>query len=133
MSLVQITLLSLVEIVGDFGLKQYANNGGLIPLATGIIGYIGVVFMLIVSLQNSNILMVNGAWDSISTIIEGLAAYIFLGERFHDGTQYIGLGFIIIGLYLLDLPIRKNKPFVMLKLKILQTYNYIISKIKGSN
>ena len=65
MSLLQIGLLSLIEIVGDFGLKQYANHGGIFSLMTGIIGYIGVVCMLIVSLQGSTILIVNGAWDVV--------------------------------------------------------------------
>jgi len=116
MSLLQIGMLSLVEIVGDFGLKQYANYGGILPLMTGIIGYMGVVCMLIISLQGSTILMVNGAWDGISTLIESIAAYLFLGERFHDIWQYIGLGFIIIGLYLLKIPLTKKKAFILPKL-----------------
>jgi hypothetical protein len=56
MSLIQIGLLSVIEIVGDFGLKQYANNGGIIPLIIGIIGYIGVVIML------TGIHNFNGKW-----------------------------------------------------------------------
>jgi multidrug transporter EmrE-like cation transporter len=116
MSLLQIGLLSLIEIVGDFGLKQYANHGGIFSLMTGVIGYFGVVCMLIVSLQGSTILMVNGAWDGISTLLESVAAYVLLGERFHDMGQYIGLGFIIIGLYLLKIPLNKRKSFVIPRL-----------------
>jgi multidrug transporter EmrE-like cation transporter len=116
MSLLQIGMLSLVEIVGDFGLKQYANYGGIFPLMAGIIGYMGVVCMLIISLQGSTILMVNGGWDGISTLIESAAAYIFLGERFHDIWQYIGLILIIIGMYLLKIPLRKQKSFVIPRL-----------------
>lgn len=116
MSLIQIGILSLVEIVGDFGLKQYANHGGIFPLIAGIIGYMGVVCMLIISLQGSTILMVNGAWDGISTLFNSIAAYIFLGERFDDIWQYLGLGFIIIGLYLLKIPLHKKKSFIIPKL-----------------
>jgi hypothetical protein len=58
-------------------LKEFANKGGLLPLSIGIGGYIGVVYWLIVSLQDSNILLVNGAWDGISAIVESIAAYIF--------------------------------------------------------
>ena len=116
MSLIQIGILSLVEIVGDFGLKQYANHGGILSLITGIIGYMGVVCMLIISLQGSTILMVNGAWDGISTLFNSIAAYIFLGERFDDIWQYLGLGFIILGLYLLKIPLRKKTPFILPKL-----------------
>jgi hypothetical protein len=62
MSFQQIVTLSLVEVIGYFALKEFANKGGLLPLSIGIGGYIGVVYWLIVSLQDSNILLVNGAW-----------------------------------------------------------------------
>jgi multidrug transporter EmrE-like cation transporter len=75
-----------------------------LPFTIGIGGYIGVVYLLIISLQGSTVLMVNGAWDGISTLIESISAYIFLGERFHSYLQYIGLLFIIIGVYLLKIP-----------------------------
>jgi len=112
MSFQQIVTLSVSEIIGDFALKEFANKGGLLPLSIGIGGYIGVVYCLIVSLQNSNILLVNGAWDGISTIVESIAAYIFLGERFNSYIQYIGLVLIIIGVYLLKIP--KNKKFLFI-------------------
>jgi hypothetical protein len=44
MSFQQILTLSFVEIIGDFALKEFANNGGLLPFAIGISGYIGVVY-----------------------------------------------------------------------------------------
>jgi len=108
MSVQEIVTLSIVEIVGDFALKEFANKGGLLPLSIGIGGYVGVVYCLIVALQGSSILLVNGAWDGISTILESMAAYIFLGERFHSKIQYVGLLLIVIGVYLLKIP--KNKP-----------------------
>ena len=111
MSLVDIGTLSLVEIVGDFGLKQFANHGGLHNIAIGIGGYIGVVYCLIRALQGSNILIVNNAWDAVSTIIESLAAYIFLGERFHSPREFFGIVFIIMGLVMLDLPVYRKTKF----------------------
>jgi len=109
MSFRQIMALSTIEIIGDFALKEFANKGGLVSLTVGIGGYIGVVYMLIVSLQGSTVLLVNGAWDGISALLESIAAYIFLGERFHSGFQYVGLFLIIIGVYLLKIP--KDKKF----------------------
>ena len=111
MSLPQIIGLSSIEIVGDIALKEYANNGGLSYLAIGVCGYIGVVGMLIMSLQDSTILMVNGAWDGVSTIIGSLAAYFILGERFDNYLQYVGLLLIVFGLYLLNVPWTKKHPF----------------------
>jgi multidrug transporter EmrE-like cation transporter len=116
MSLPQLLVLSLTEIIGDFALKQYANRGGIMPLTVGTLGYIGVVGMLIVSLQGSTVLMVNNGWDGISAIIESIAAYIFLGERFHNWFQYMGVFFIISGLYLLKIPWSKSHPFHIPKL-----------------
>lgn len=113
MSLPQILILSLIEIVGDFGLKSFANKGGLISLATGIGGYIGVISMLIVCLQNSTLMMVNGAWDGISGILSPIAAYIFLGERFQHTSQYLGIIMISAGLYFLKVPLTKGSGFVI--------------------
>ena len=116
MSIPQILALSLVEIVGDFGFKTYANKGGLIPLMTGIGGYIGIAVLLVISLQGSTILMVNGAWDGISALLESLAAYVFLGERLHNYLQYVGLVLITSGVYLLKIPMSKKHPFYIPKI-----------------
>jgi hypothetical protein len=111
MSLQQIIGLSIVEIVGDVALKEYANDKGLLYLGIGIIGYIGVVILLIISLQGSTILMVNNAWDGISSLIESMYAFFILGERFDNVYQYFGAGFILLGLYLLKIPHSKKHAF----------------------
>ena len=111
MSLAQITGLSLVELVGDIGAQSFANNGGIKNLGIGIAGYIGVFIMLIINLQGSTLLMVNGAWDGINNIIISLYAYFILGERFKNISQYIGLIFIVFGIYLLNIPLKNNHIF----------------------
>jgi len=102
--ILEIIALSFVEIIGDFALKKYATNGNAYFLTIGILGYIGVVVLLIFLLKKSSVLMVNGAWDGSSALIESLAAYFLLGERFHHPLQYLGLCFIIIGIYFLKIP-----------------------------
>jgi multidrug transporter EmrE-like cation transporter len=111
MSLVEIGTLTLCEIVGDFGYQYFANNGGTIPFIIGTSGYIGVVYYLIKSLQGSTILLVNGAWDGISAIIESVGAMIFLGQYFESIYQYLGLALIILGLFFLRIPITRKKEF----------------------
>lgn len=111
MNFLQILALSVVEIGGDVALKQYANDGGIMFLWLGIIGYIGVVILLIIALQGSSILMVNNAWDGTSSLLESLFAYVVLGERFENYLQYVGVGSILIGLYLLKIPLSKSHPF----------------------
>lgn len=111
MSLAQIAGLSLIEIVGDTGATLFANKGGILNLGIGVFGYIGVFIMLIVSLQGSSLLMVNGAWDGISGLFNGIYSYFVLGERFDEVSQYFGLGLIIVGIYLLKVPLSKANPF----------------------
>jgi len=111
MSLLNIISLSVVEIIGDFALKFFANEGGAGYLAMGITGYIGVIYFLIRSLQGSTVLMVNGAWDGMSAIIESLAAFVILGERFDHMGQYVGLLLIVMGLFLLKIPVNHYKEF----------------------
>jgi hypothetical protein len=111
MSFVDIGALTLFEIAGDFGFQRFANGGGIIPFVFGTTGYIGVIYFLIKSLQGSTILLVNGAWDGISAIIESVAAMIILGERFNSIYQYLGLTFIIIGLFFLKIPLHRKKKF----------------------
>jgi multidrug transporter EmrE-like cation transporter len=111
MSLAQITGLSLIEIVGDYGVKQFANFGGIKNLGIGIAGYIGVFIMLIVSLQGSQLMMVNVAWDGINGLLTSLFSFFVLGERFNEISQYFGIVLIVAGIFLLKVPISKINPF----------------------
>jgi multidrug transporter EmrE-like cation transporter len=108
--------LIFAEIVGDFGYKEFANKGGIKNFAFGTIGYLGVVYYLIRCLQGSQVLIVNAAWDGLSALIESASAMLFLGERFENPLQYVGICFIIAGLFFLKLPIINEKKFVFPKL-----------------
>jgi len=112
MSYIDIGFLCLVEIIGDFGYKEFANKGGINNFLTGTFGYIGVIYFLIRSLQNSKILLVNAAWDGLSALMESIAAFIILGERFDDPYKYIGIILIVIGLFFLKLPVVNPNKFV---------------------
>lgn len=101
MTTLNVIWTSLAEIVGDFGFKEFARQGTAKGFLQGSIGYMGVIYFLIQSLKGGNILFVNGAWDGISAIVESLAAYFILGERFSHPMQYVALGIITFGLFLL--------------------------------
>lgn len=98
---IYLILLAVVEIYGDFAFEKYANIGGSQNLIRGFFGYIGVMFFLVKSLQGTTILYVNNMWDGISSIVETLAAFLILGERFERPTQYIAVLLIVSGMYLL--------------------------------
>ena len=100
-SLASIFFLSVVEIYGDFALRFYAQTNNLTYLFHGIAGYAGVIFFLIQSLRNANVLYVNGMWDGISGILESLVAYVVLGDRLEKPMQYVGLVLTFAGIFLM--------------------------------
>jgi multidrug transporter EmrE-like cation transporter len=116
MSYYDIGLLCLTEIVGDFGYKEFANKGGITNFSIGTIGYIGVIYTLIRSLQGSQVLLVNAAWDGLSALIESIAAIVILGERFDDPWKYFGIFLIVVGLFFLRMPVVNEKKFIFPKL-----------------
>ena len=101
MSLLDISLMSLTEIVGDFGFKNVARVGGIGNWAAGLTGYAGVIFYLIKTLKVGNVTYVNGMWDGVSAILETAVAFFIFGERLNSVNQYLGLGLIIAGLFIL--------------------------------
>jgi multidrug transporter EmrE-like cation transporter len=116
MSYQDIGALIITEIIGDFGFQKFANNGGIKSFVVGLGGYVGVVYFLIRSLQGSQILLVNAVWDGLSALLETLAAMIILGERFEDPWKYVGIVLIILGLFFLQIPLKRHKPFHFPKL-----------------
>ena len=132
MSYVDVLCLTIAEIVGDFGYKKFANNGGIKPFAVGTVGYIGVIYFLIKSLQGSQILLVNSAWDGMNALVESLAAIIILGERFDDPRKYLGVVFIIVGLFFLKLPVVNERKFVFPNFFTKKTEQLSVGKIANS-
>ena len=53
------------------------------------------------SLKKGNLIYVNGMWDGISCLLESIAAYVFLEQRLNEPCQYLGLGLIIVGIFLI--------------------------------
>ena len=96
-----VVALSTVEVYGDFSLRFYAQTNKLIWLVHGIVGYIGVVGLLIASFRFKNVLYVNGMWDGVSGVIESVMAYVLLGDRFEKTSEYVGLGLVIVGVVLM--------------------------------
>uniref|UniRef100_A0A6C0DRP1 EamA domain-containing protein n=1 Tax=viral metagenome TaxID=1070528 RepID=A0A6C0DRP1_9ZZZZ len=104
--------LVFAELLGDVSLKHYARGLGFHHLLFGIMGYICVIVLLILSLTNGTILIVNNGWNAMNSIIENGYAYFILGERL-EPEQYCGIFFIVIGIYFLKifpckLPSRKE-------------------------
>lgn len=99
MSVFNVTMACIAEIFGDFSLKDYAREDKPKDLAKGLLGYAGVIYFLIRSLAQANIIYVNGMWDGISGIVETIAAYFILKEKMNTKEQYFGLALLMVGLF----------------------------------
>ena len=115
MSYQELIPLIFTEIIGDFGYKEFANKGGIQNFVIGTTGYVGVVYFLIRSLQGSQVLLVNAAWDGLSALIESIAAIVVLGEKFNDPWKYFGIFLIVSGLFFLRMPLVSENKFIFPK------------------
>ena len=100
---INLILLCITEIFGDFQLKFFARGNELSNLGGGLLGYAGVVFFAIRCFKDANVLWVNGMWDGVSGILETAAAYFIFGEVLHTKWQYLGLLLIAAGMTLLKM------------------------------
>lgn len=103
MGFTDILALSAIEIFGDFNFRWYAQTNDLQFFWKGIAGYLGVIYFLIRSFRDHNVLYVNGLWDGISGVIESVAAYVYLGDRLKSTQQYVGLVMTVAGVALMKL------------------------------
>jgi multidrug transporter EmrE-like cation transporter len=96
---VQIWIITLTELVGDLNLQKFATTNLGFHFYAGVLMYIILALELAVGFQTMGIGWLNGAWDGTSTVVSVLAGRV-MGEQL-TGQQYLGLGLIIAGLYLL--------------------------------
>jgi multidrug transporter EmrE-like cation transporter len=93
----------VIEVVANFNLKWYATTNATPYLLGGLVSYVGVIWALIQAMSHENVLYVNALWDGLSGLVQGLAAYIILGDRLKSGQQYVGVVMIIAGVTLLQM------------------------------
>ena len=90
----------LIEAVGDYYLAEFAINGLASGVLIGYLSYAIVLVLFVSSIRTMGLAWSNSAWDGWSNIATNLVAVYGLGEK-PSTTQYIGMGFITIGLLLL--------------------------------
>ena len=100
--IVLIILLSLVEFVGDSNFKLYSRSNNFKNLIIGVIAYIVLIKILIEALKQHNLIITNGMWNAIQTIIETALAYFILKERLTNWQHWAGLGSIVFGIIFLN-------------------------------
>lgn len=86
----------------DFRLVEFVKTNSLWEFAQGLTGYLGIAMLLTQTLRYKNLLYTKSLWDGVSGIVEAAAAYFFLGNRLDSTQEYVGLGFTLVGVLLLQ-------------------------------
>lgn len=94
------TLLSIVEVVGNYALKRYALGSGLSFLGLGTGVYLSLVGILIWLFRSHGLALINAYWDGTSNIISMVVAACFLNEVY-SLKQWIGMIITGFGIFLL--------------------------------
>jgi multidrug transporter EmrE-like cation transporter len=95
MTLLNVCLMTVTEIFGNFNIQRYAKSNKTQDLLLGILGYVGVIYFLTKSFNHGNMLWVGAMWEGMIIVLGSAFAYFYLEERFHHPVQYFG---IILGL-----------------------------------
>jgi multidrug transporter EmrE-like cation transporter len=100
---INLLLLCLAEVYGDFKFKAYARSSASenTLFVQGCIGYAGIIYFLIRMLRLKDVIWVNAMWDGSSALIETLFAHFVYGERLNRSVNYAGLALIVLGLFML--------------------------------
>ena len=94
------TLLSLVEIVGDYSLKRYTQGAGWPFLGIGVGIYLLLAGLLTWLFQTLGLAITNSCGDGTSNIVSMFVAACFLKETYTI-KQWIGMGIVGLGLFLI--------------------------------
>jgi multidrug transporter EmrE-like cation transporter len=89
-----------IEAFGDFHLAKYANSSIPSSLFIGYGAYAITLVLFIHSIRTMGLAWSNSAWDGWSNIATSLVAIFAIGEK-PTPTEYAGMFFISIGLFLL--------------------------------
>ena len=91
MTILNVCLMTLVEIFGNFNIQNYAKSNKTRDLLLGILGYVGVIYFLTRSFNHGNMLWVSAMWEGMIIVFGSAFAYFYLEERFHHPVQYLGI------------------------------------------
>lgn len=93
-------MLTAIESLGDFSMKEYAMTD--IPQYIGVasISYLGLVYTLQKALRTNGLGITNAYWNGMTNITNTIIG-VSLGEEISN-QQYLGIGLITVGILLLD-------------------------------
>jgi len=97
----QILAMGAAETYGNYNLKNYAFTNKNHHLVKGILAWALVLYILVQSFKNYNMMHVSMLWEFSITMFTVLTAYFVMGERFTNWKQWIGVLIIFLGAWLI--------------------------------
>ena len=98
-----ILVLTVLQYLADVNLKSYARTNNYMSLFYASLCYIGVMAMFVYSVKYSNVLYTRALENGVSTVLESVLAYYLLKESMTNKYQWSGLGFVILGVAMLNI------------------------------
>lgn len=95
MTLLLVLAMTSAELFGNAHLKWFADNKKNHHLIFGILAWAAVLFFLVKTLENSNMMWTCIMWEAMIVIGGAITAYIFFGEKFTHWVQWLGLLFAL--------------------------------------
>ena len=98
-----IIVLTLLQYIADVNLKAYARLNSYRSLVIASLCYVGIMIMFVHSVKHSNILYTRALENGVSTVLQSVLAYYLLKESLTNRYQWSGLGFVILGVAMLNI------------------------------
>ncbi len=93
-------MLTCVEAVGDFSLKQSVVSDSQGWRAFGHLSYLGLSQVLYSLLQSSKLSILNAYWDATSNVVTYAIGWLWFGESI-TAAQHLGFALTLAGAWLL--------------------------------
>jgi multidrug transporter EmrE-like cation transporter len=95
MTLLFVLAMTSAELFGNAHLKWFSDNGKHHHLGLGILAWAVVLYFLVKTLENSDMMWTCIMWEAMIVIGGAIVAYVFFGEKFTHWIQWLGLLFAL--------------------------------------
>lgn len=95
------TLLTVIEAIGDYALKRYAQGAAWPFFGIGFGIYASLAFILVWIFKTFGLAIVNAYWDATSNVLTMLVGAFMLNEVYST-KQWIGMITVTIGMILIN-------------------------------
>jgi len=92
----------IAEVIGTSALKASDGFTRLVPSVVVVVGYLTAFYMLALTLKSIPIGVAYAIWAGVGVALVALIGWVFFGQKL-DLAAFIGIGFILVGVMILNL------------------------------